>query len=38
MCRKYEETKLSQWKVSEKWKYYDPTHKAEKDLARIAEL
>ena len=36
--QKYEETKLSQWKVSEKWKYYDPTHKAEKDLARIAEL
>ncbi len=36
--QKYEETKLPQWKVSEKWKYYDPTHKAEKDLARIAEL
>jgi radical SAM superfamily enzyme YgiQ (UPF0313 family) len=35
--QKYKETKLSQWKVSEKWKNYDPTYKAEKELLRIIE-
>ncbi len=35
--QKYEETKLPQWKVSEKWKKYDPNHKAKKELTNIIE-
>ena len=35
--QKYEETKLPQWKVSEKWKKYDPNHIAEKELTNIIE-
>ncbi len=35
--QKYEETKLPQWKVSEKWKKYDPNYKAEKQLNRMIE-
>jgi len=35
--QKYEETKLPQWKVSEKWKKYDPNRKAEKELTKIIE-
>ena len=35
--QKYEETKLPQWKVSEKWKKYDPNHKAKKELTKIIE-
>ena len=35
--QKYEETKLPQWKVSEKWKKYDPNHKAEKELTNMIE-
>ena len=35
--QKYEETKLPQWKISEKWQMYNPTHKAKKELNNIVE-
>lgn len=35
--QKFEETKLSQWKVSEKWKKYDPNYKAERQLSMMIE-
>ena len=30
--QRYEETGAEQWKVSEKWKKYDPIHKAKTEL------
>ncbi len=31
--QRYEETGLEQWKVSDKWKKYDPVKIAEQELA-----
>tara|TARA_A100001037_G_scaffold306730_1_gene354686 strand:+ start:8097 stop:9749 length:1653 start_codon:yes stop_codon:yes gene_type:complete len=35
--QKFEETKLPQWKISEKWEKYDPKYKAKKELNSILE-
>ena len=35
--QKYEETKLPQWKISEKWEKYNPKYKAKKELNAIVE-
>lgn len=35
--QKYEETKLPQWKISQKWEKYNPEYKAKKELNSILE-
>ena len=36
--QRYDETGLPQWKVSEKWKKYDPRYIAEQELAEKIEV
>ena len=36
--QRFEETGLSQWKVSEKWRIYDPTAKAKDELSQKVKL